>query len=84
MHIGTEIEKELKRQERTPTWLAKKIPCQRSNIYSIFKRSSIDTDLLLRISNILQLNFFELYIKQYEYDELKMKSQENEKCSPKD
>ena len=46
IHIGELIEKELHRQERSVTWFANKLYCDRSNVYSIFKRQSIDTDLL--------------------------------------
>lgn len=61
IHIGILIEKELKRQERTPTWLASKIYCSRTNIYKIFQRKSIDSETLYRISIILNHNFFEYY-----------------------
>ena len=59
IHLGQLIKTELERQERTPTWLAKKINCDRTNIYRIFERKSIDTDLLSRISTALNHNFFE-------------------------
>ncbi len=59
IHIGQLIKIELERQERTPTWLAKKINCDRTNIYRIFNRESIDTALLSRISTALNRNFFE-------------------------
>lgn len=61
IHIGKIIECELKRQERTVSWFARKLYCDRSNVYDIFKRRSIDTELLLRISLILNYNFFALY-----------------------
>ena len=32
IHIGQLIKTELEQQERTPTWLAKKINCDRTNI----------------------------------------------------
>lgn len=64
MHIGEEIRKELKRQERTVTWLAKHIHCERQNIYNIFQRSTIDTGLLQRISVVLHHDFFALYSKK--------------------
>lgn len=57
VHIGEEIRKELHRQERTISWFARKLFCDRSNVYDIFKRKSIDTDLLMRISNILEYDF---------------------------
>lgn len=47
IHIGQLIEAELIRQERTISWFAKKLCCDRTNVYSIFKRQSIDTELLL-------------------------------------
>ena len=59
IHIGQLIKTELEHQERTPTWLAKKINCDRTNIYRIFDRESIDTALLSRISTALNRNFFE-------------------------
>lgn len=58
IHIGQLIKAELERQERTPTWLAKKINCDRTNIYRIFDRESIDTALLSRISTALNRDFF--------------------------
>ncbi len=60
MHIGHEIELELRRQERTVTWFASKLCCNRRNIYRIFERESIDTELLRRISVVLGRNFFTL------------------------
>lgn len=65
MHIGQLIRMELEAQERTPTWLARKINCDRTNIYRIFNRESIDTALLARISTALNRNFFEELSLQY-------------------
>lgn len=59
MHIGQLIEQEMKRQERSPSWLARHICCERTNVYKIFQRESIDTSLLMRISKALNYNFFE-------------------------
>lgn len=56
--IGKIIEEELRRQERTVTWLSRKIHCDRRNIYDIFSRTSIDTDLLYRLSLALHKDFF--------------------------
>lgn len=64
IHIGISIKQELERQERTVSWFARKLCCERSNVYSIFKRSSIDTDMLLRISKILHCNFFKEYVDE--------------------
>ena len=48
IHIGQLIESELHRQERSVSWFAQKLCCERTNAYSIFKRKSIDTALLIR------------------------------------
>ena len=62
IHIGQLIEAELTRQDRTIIGFAKKLCCDRTNVYSIFKRQSIDTELLLRISTTLHhYDFFALY-----------------------
>ncbi len=58
IHIGKLIEEELRRQERTVTWLSRKIHCDRRNIYDIFSRTCIDTDLLMRLSIALNTDFF--------------------------
>ncbi|MCC8171819.1 MAG: XRE family transcriptional regulator [Parabacteroides sp.] len=58
IHIGKLIEDELHRQERSVAWFARKLYCDRTNVYKIFKKQSIDTELLLRISEILQYDFF--------------------------
>lgn len=61
IHIGKLIEEELRRQQRTVSWFARNLYCQRTNVYDIFKRRSIDTEMLLRISVILRHNFFRHY-----------------------
>lgn len=61
LHIGKLIQEELHRQERTVSWFARKLFCDRTNVYDIFQRRSIDTELLLRISMILNYDFFKHY-----------------------
>jgi len=61
IHIEKLIEEELHRQERSVTWFANKLYCDRTNVYKIFKKQSIDTELLLRISQILHKDFFPLF-----------------------
>ena len=56
--IGTMIREELERQERTVAWLARKLNCDRSNVYRLFQKHSIDTALLQRLSVILGRDFF--------------------------
>ena len=58
IHIGSLIEQELRRQDRSVTWFASELHCDRTNVYKVFKKKSIDTKLLEDISVILQHNFF--------------------------
>lgn len=61
VHIGQQIEAELRKQERSVNWFARKLYCDRSNIYDIFKRENIDVNLLMRICKVLNHNFFRHY-----------------------
>lgn len=56
--IGVLIKEELEKQERTVSWFARKLAYDRSNVYRLFQKESIDTNLLSRISIILEHDFF--------------------------
>lgn len=58
MDIGKRIKEILDEQGRSASWLAEQIPCERSNVYNIFRRSSIGIDLLYVISSALNHDFF--------------------------
>lgn len=58
MNIGKHIEEILRKQGKSAAWLASQIPCERTNVYNIFKRKSLDVRLLMRISVILEYDFF--------------------------
>ncbi len=59
VNIGQRIKEELQRQERTVSWLARKLNCTRAAVYRVFDKYSIDTALLANISQALHHNFFE-------------------------
>ena len=61
IHIGNIIKKQFEAQGGSVSWFAKELCCDRTNIYSIFKRESIDTALLEKISIILKHDFFKYY-----------------------
>ena len=61
IHIGHLIRDELRRQGRTNEWLADNIGVTTRTLQRIYNKSSIDTQQLLRISQILHYNFFSLY-----------------------
>ena len=64
IHIGGLIKVEMQRQGRSVSWLARQLYCDRRNVYDIFKRQSIDTQQLLRISQLLGHNFFAYYLSE--------------------
>lgn len=45
-------------QGRSVSWLARMLHCHRSNIYKIFEKKDLNTDVLGRLSHILQHDFF--------------------------
>ena len=53
-------------QERTPSWLSKRIYCDRTNIHKIYKKDSIDTELLYKISRALDHDFFQELSQLYQ------------------
>ncbi len=61
LHIGRLIKSELIRQGRSITWLSTQINCTRENLYKVFRRSWIYTDLLFEISKALNHDFFKDY-----------------------
>lgn len=63
IHIGSIIKGKFEELGLPVSWFAKELCCDRTNVYSIFKRESIDTSLLVKISLILNHDFF-LYYSQ--------------------
>ena len=60
IHVGKMVKEEFDRHPKahTVSWLAEQLFCRRNNIYDIFNRKSVDTDLLIRLSRILEHDFF--------------------------
>ena len=61
VNIGKEIELRLKQRSLPVSWLAAEISCSRANVYKILRKESIDTNLLFRISKVMDFDFFSLY-----------------------
>ncbi len=59
VNVGQRIREELDRQERSVSWLARKLNVNRASVYRIFNKTSIDSHQLLTISNIMHYNFLE-------------------------
>ncbi|HIT15411.1 MAG TPA: helix-turn-helix transcriptional regulator [Candidatus Avimuribaculum pullicola] len=64
INIGKLIHEQVKRQGKSVTWLAQQLNYSRTNLYKIFDKTSIDTDVLLRISQALNYDFFALYSQE--------------------
>lgn len=65
IHIGNIIRRKLIENNISITEFAKMLSCDRRNVYDIFERKSIDTDLLFRISVIIHEDLFEIYFNAY-------------------
>lgn len=59
IHIGHHIKEVFDRQGRRATWFASELNCNRANVYNIFNRENIDVEMLIKISLVLQHNFFQ-------------------------
>lgn len=76
IHIGNEIAGVMERERYSPSWLARVLFCDRTNIYKIMRKSTIDTALLMRISIALHHDFFRLYSERF----AKITTEENKNC----
>ncbi len=66
VHVGKKIEEVLRDRHIPVVEFARKINTNRNNVYSIFRRESIDTKLLQKVGEVLQYNFF-IYISDMLY-----------------
>jgi len=65
VHIGSIIEQKVKESSMTIKEFADKISCERSTVYDIYERKSIDSELLIRISEALNFDFYsETYLNK--------------------
>lgn len=61
INIGSKIKGIVTKKGMTVSEFGRRINKSRENVYSIFKRKSIDTALLTTISKILEHDFFQYY-----------------------
>lgn len=78
IHIGSIIEQRVRSGGHSVSWLAAILCCERTNVYSIFRRRSIDSGLLYRISEALKFDFFALYSNQLRESELEAEMEADE------
>lgn len=65
IHIGQLVKSVFDDRHLSVSELARQLHCDRSNVYSIFQRRSIDVELLAKLSKILHYNFLEEAMKLY-------------------
>jgi len=61
VHIGNKIKATVTKKGMSVSEFGRRINKSRENVYSIFKRKSIDTALLSSISKVLEHDFFQYY-----------------------
>jgi len=65
IHLGSVIKQKLKESSMSNEEFADKINRERTTIYDIFERKSVDSELLFRISEALNFDFYnELYLNK--------------------
>ncbi len=58
IHIGRHIQEVVAQKGIRVQWIAQQLGCHRNNVYLIFSRPWIDTGTLMKLSIILQYDFF--------------------------
>lgn len=61
IHIGNQIKQLLEEKGLSISEFARRINFSRENVYSIFKRQTLDTGLLQKINKVLDYDFFQYY-----------------------
>ena len=61
VHIGEQVRKRAKELRIGPTELGRLINTSKQNVYGIYRRRSVDTELLHKLSKALQFDFFQYF-----------------------
>lgn len=72
LHIGELIRKRMEEQQISIVWLAKHLSCSRTNVYKLLNKYSLDTEILAKISKLLDFDFFSLYSEEIQKDKEKL------------
>src|SRR6266704_172498 len=65
LHIGEKIKARAKELRIGPTELAGMINTSKQNVYGIYKRKTLDSELLRKISLVLKFDFFSAYYDKH-------------------
>lgn len=50
IHVGQEIRRRLEEKNCTVVWLAHQLSCSRTNMYKIFEKPHLDSEMLQRMT----------------------------------
>lgn len=70
VEIGHKIKEVFDHQNMKLTHFADELGTVRQNVYRIFKKRHLDTGLLLKISQVLNHNFFQYYISTPQQEDI--------------
>ena len=65
VHIGQLIKSVFDESGMSVSELARQLRCERTNVYTIFKRRTVDVELLAMLSEILNHNFLDDAMRLY-------------------
>jgi len=65
LHIGHMVKSVFDKSGLSVAEFARRIHCERTNVYKIFNRHTIDVEMLVAISEVLEHNFLEDVMKYY-------------------
>ena len=65
VHIGQLVKSVFEESGMSVSELARQLRCERTNVYTIFKRRTIDVELLAMLSEILNHNFLDDAMRLY-------------------
>ncbi len=68
--IGQKIKEVFEAQNRKLTDFADELGTVRQNVYRIFKKRHLDTGLLVKVSQVLNHNFFQYYVSTENQDNI--------------
>jgi predicted transcriptional regulator len=57
-HVGHIIKAVFDEQGRTVQWFAKQMNCNRTNVYKLFEKQHLNSEIIARASKALNHNFF--------------------------
>lgn len=58
IHVGSLVKLELRKQGYSVTWLARQLHKERSGVYKMLSRKSLDISTLMMVSVVLNHDFF--------------------------